>query len=248
MGGSQSPLTNVLGALGSDGHPGGPSSSPFLLGPSPSANPAGTDPHLSAARMAEGWPSPMAALAALPPPHQIRVFSFKPLQSPTSAPAGFRVLPHCPAPCGTAPGPLAPSRLPPAPSLPAGFPCGGRSPPLPDVSRGPFGVVPCWIGIGSLARPRLLRQPSPSAGASSLAYSPQKNPELSSLIRVLLAERGSAALYLNAMGSHYTPDLRVYKQCANGIGITRNIFQVIPRLGSFHSLSSPPLDQNCIKL
>lgn len=53
---------------------------------------------------------------------------------------------------------------------------------------------------------------------------------------------------LNMMGSHYTPDVWVYKQCTNCAGIAKNIFQVMPRLGLFHSFSSPPLDQNCIKL
>lgn len=96
---------------------------------------------------------------------------------------------------------------------------------------------------------RLPHQTSPVSGSSSSRYSPPKNPELHSVIKeVLLVKHCSAALYLNTMESHYTPDLWVCKQCTNCTGIAKNIFQVMPRLGSFHSLSSPPLDQNCIKL
>lgn len=75
-----------------------------------------------------------------------------------------------------------------------------------------------------------------------------RNPELCPVMNMLLIKRRSAALHLNMIGSHYTPNIWVYKQCTDCTGIAKNIFQVMPCLGSFHSFSSPPLDQKCIKL
>lgn len=142
-----------------------------------------------------------------------------------------------------------PRRSPPSPSLGGGR--WGRllamSPSVPIPNRC-SGAHAAGRGVMlSPSRPRLLASCHLRWLLSKPAH-PQNIWSKCSVTPALLVEHRSAALYLHTMGSCYTPDLWVYKQCTNCTSVTKNIFQVIPCLGSFHSISSPSLDQNCIKL